>query len=417
MAKLSDKPLEFLYGLTKITSTAEKAIVEKENFSKISLDYCNKVCKTPCKNKEQVQLENRENLDLVIIQDHTPNPDKYKDSNQLSRIHFNIFKYLIDKHIKGCNWAVLNSLKCGPNKQDLKIKNVDIQRCSPYLRSELSRIKPKVILCTGTFSSKALGVDKSVYTNRGEIHNSDFGPVVHTLHPKSLLMLRQNASGQFWGPDYFSCLEKDIIKASEIIGGKQPSFSLLENIERVRREHITICETNEDVQRVVSLLLSMPKNRIISFDTETTGLDPWDQNAKLLCIQFGWLEEGIEKAAVIPLWHRENKTINPDKAWDEVVKVLLDPIFKVTHHGKFDIKYIYCTKGIRVQNVVFDTMLLLHELNSGIQGNYGLKRAAWDYMWDTGIAGYEDLLPSLSKEKEIEEDESIDEENISDISC
>lgn len=406
--KLQDQPLEFLYGQTIISSTSEKAIRSKEDFSTIKSEYCTKVCKFNCKDSGKANLvtEVKGTTDLVIIQDHPSTPDKWKDGRVLERNNYNVLKFLVDKHLPGCRWMVLNSLKCTPTGVSQKVKDADIQRCSPYLRSELARIAPRVILCTGTSSSKAIGLGKSVYTCRGEIHNSEFGPVVLTMHPKSLMMLRQNASGAMWGPDYLSCLELDLIKARDIVSGfKVPNFDLEGSIAKAKREDIFFCRNNDDVLNIVTKLLGFPHSKVISFDTETTGLDPWAPDAKLLCIQFGWIENSKEKAAVVPLWHRENKTIDPEFAWSEVSKVLLSEIPKVAHHGKFDVKYIFVTKGIRVVNMKFDTMLLLHELNSGIQGNYGLKRAAWDYMWDTGIAGYEDLLPSLSKEKEIEEDD------------
>lgn len=411
--KLIDLTLEELYSREKITPTVEKLIKLKDNFSGANETYCTKVCKY-CHKKivpgatalPDGERSSTGRIDMVILQDTWASPDTYKPGKTIDRIHNDIISYIIreiDPAFVSANWITLSVLKCQPTGKEEKVKDADLKRCSPYVLSELRRMNPKVILCLGTTASKILGCNKSVYSNRGEIVNSEFGPVVHSIHPKSLVMLRQNASGVMWGPDYYSCLKKDIEKAIRIAKGQvTPIFDLRGTIEYYRENRIQVCASIEEVRQAVQAIMELPDYYFISFDTETTGLDPFAADAKLLCIQFGHLveqEDGnqIATAVVIPLWHRENTTIDPDKAWAEVEKVLLSPNkIKISHNGKFDIKYISVTKGIRVVNAMFDTMLMLHEINSGIQGNYGLKRAAWDYMYDSGIAGYEDLLPALT---------------------
>ena len=423
--KLSDLTLEELYAKDKITPSVEKLIKIKDNFSTLNNRYCDRVCKycnkqinASCKvlpddGKVKGGGRGDSEVSLVIIQDTWSTPDIYKNSNQVDGLIRGIINFAVaelDKEFSvSGDFIILSSLKCVPVDRDEKVKDGDIKRCSPYLLSELERLKPKAILCLGTSTSKVLGCNKSVYSNRGEIVNSQYGPVVHTLHPRSLIMLRQNASGQMWGPDYYSCFKHDLGKAIKIAKGEvTPIFNLQGAVDYYRENRIEICDSIESVQNAVNRIHELPPESIISFDTETTGLDPFALDAKLLCIQFGWIERFEDyytaKAAVIPLWHRENKTVDPDLAWSYVSTILLSNRPKLAHNGKFDIKYIYTTKGVRVVNVAYDTMLLLHELNSGIQGNYGLKKAAWDYMYETGVAGYEDLLPSLTAEKDIEDD-------------
>jgi hypothetical protein len=79
------------------------------------------------------------------------------------------------------------------------------------------------------------------------------------------------------------------------------------------------------------------------------------------------------------------------------------------HNGKFDVLYIASTTGVRVRNLVLDTMLLLHDIDSGIQGCYSLKTAAWDWLPDLEFAGWDDLLPPLSKTKNEEEEQNEEE--------
>jgi hypothetical protein len=66
--------------------------------------------------------------------------------------------------------------------------------------------------------------------------------------------------------------------------------------------------------------------------------------------------------------------------------------------------------------MAFDTLLVLHSLDSGAQGTYSLKTAVWDIVPWTGLGGYEDLLPKLTKNapEEGEETEKDEEEVESD---
>jgi hypothetical protein len=50
-------------------------------------------------------------------------------------------------------------------------------------------------------------------------------------------------------------------------------------------------------------------------------------------------------------------------------------------------------------------MLMLHALDSGIQGCLSLKTAIWDWAPDLNIGGYEELLPKLTKIKKSEDEE------------
>jgi hypothetical protein len=220
-------------------------------------------------------------------------------------------------------------------------------------------------------------------------------------------MIRQSASGKFWSQDYFRVIVRDFVKAARLARGELTIPNLQDAIEFYVRNRIRFARTLDDVRDIVSQINALPERAIISFDTETTGLDPLAHDAKLLTIQFGWRDPATGQivAAVIPLWHRENTFLDPDAAWQLIAPLLLGDRPKVAHNGKFDILYIYWTTGVRVRKLMFDTLLILHALDSGAQGTYGLKVATWDILPDLGLGGYEDLLPKLTKIKEEDEDE------------
>lgn len=409
MPKLIDLPLKELYERPRITGAVEEAIIQKEDFSKIQPMYCQTICKLKCKqynDLEVVKLQEKP-VDVLIIQDHLALPDtKYgKTSFRIEHVNQTIIRGIISKTFeKTTSYKISNLLKCGVTEQDMvkgKAPSASVLlKCKPYLLSEIERYKPKVIISLTTTVTKALGLKKANTSNRGEIHYLESGiPVVITLHPKLTTMIRQNASGAMWGPDYWGVILRDFQKARSLLDKRLRPKGLDHGLSNAK-QRIFICTSIEAVKRAANELLKMGNTQTLSFDTETTGLDPWAPDAKLLTIQFGFkAPDGIYASIVVPLWHRKNKQYDAAEAWKMMEPILTSPnIKKVGHNAKFDILYIYATTGCRVQGLAYDTMLVLHNINSGIQGNYGLKMAVWDWIPETDLGGYEERLPKLSKD-------------------
>lgn len=416
--RIKDLPLNELYT-KKITGSVEAAIHEKENFSSIAPNYCEAVCKLKVKAYDRVILlkqlrPDEPPIDILIVQDHSAPKGKYdKRPDQQELIQRKIIEFVCQKAgFQGLNYRLVNLLKCGTSEQDFpkgKSPSVSVlNKCRPYVLDEIRRMKPRMIISLSTAVTKSLGLSKMSNTNnRGEIFNTDFEgtviPVLITLHPRVLTMIRQNASGVMWGNDYFNIIRRDFHKAVQVLTGKIKLLTLDEGISK-QKPHIKIARSIEDVQEITSEITSLPHGFIVSLDTETTGLDGMAPNAKLITIQFGWLDPKtrIYKAGVIPLWHRENKAYNADEAWKLVTPILLNKdILKILHNAKFDILYIYHTTGIRLEGFEVDTMLALHALDSGIQGCLSLKTAVWDHCLDLGLGGYEEKLPKLTKPKKV----------------
>ncbi len=410
MKKTIELTLQELYNKPKITASVEEAIRAKEDFSRIQFEYCSKVCKLKCKSFESVTIDTSP-VDVLIIQDHNAYNDGYKDGTRIEQTYRGIINILCQRNLKGLTYRVTNSVKCSIKEEDLtrgrKPPSTVVQsKCHPYLRREIELCQPKAIISLGTNSTKALGIPhKSNYTNRGEIVN---GNVVLTLHPKVTTMIRQNSSGKMWGSDYWSIIDNDFAKAGKIARGELIIPPLGQAIEQ-QKNFIEIARSIEDVRRFIDEINNLPSNKVISFDTETTGLDRYASDAKIICIQFGYRQtDGTKKALVIPLWHRENKAYNPDEAWHYVALVLESERPKIGHNAKYDILYVYVTTGVRVKNLIADTMLALHNLNSGVQGTYGLKDSIWDHLPDMGFGGYESLLPKLDKKEDEETEDELE---------
>lgn len=409
MAKLSTLDLDELYARPKKSKAVEIAIIAKENFTQINPRYCDNVCTLKCKTYSQNTLLTA-SVDILIIQDHQAPAGKFdRREGQQESIQKGVLDFVCrEAGFAGLTYRLVSLSKCKASNEDYPNGKPPTQtkltKCYPYLRQEILNSKPKVIISLGTAVTKAIGLNKHSNTgNRGEVAFSEFGPVVVTLHPKITTYIRQNARGSagMWGPDYLTVMIRDFKKAASLVRKElvYTPATLHESIKLIANEQIFVAKSIEQVREYYGWMTALPENQVVSFDTETNGLDPLATDARLLTIQFGWKDIATGKfiAIVIPLWHRKNDYYNPDEAWDIVSPWLTSPQPKVGHNAKFDILYIYWTKNIRVANVIFDTMLLLHSINSGVQGTYSLKMAAWDYLLDMGFAGYENDLGDLKK--------------------
>lgn len=415
--KVSEIPLEELYANPpkgKHTPSVMKQILLKEDFTQQRRSYCQNICHLPegekCLDKS-LRLRHTQ-FDVVVLQDFSYNEaqaNSFQSNEQMQAVIEGLIGKLAIAEFKGLKWVLLDVMKCRP--LDKKITDAKVRKCSPYIISELEQIKPKVVIVIGRSALKIVGSKASYSDRRGEIFEgfvqggassepTNFW-VVPTIHPKSTTYIRQNSVGKFWGPDYLSVIQKDFRKAARIAKGDltpQPD-TMRESIIRELYEsgQLFTCMTNEQVKEEAEKILALPPKAMLAFDTETTSLDSFALDAKLLTIQFCYRTGTGLRSVTFPLWHRENKETDPDMTWELMKKILLGPNPKFGHNTKFDCLFIRATTGVKVVNVFTDTMFLIHAHNSGIKGCYGLKKAVWDYLPESGLGGYEDALPKLTK--------------------
>lgn len=403
--------LEDLYA-KKITPSVEKAILLKEDFTIKAPNWCEKVCKLKNKNPPCNQLlVPTEVVDVLIIQDYKAfdEPRFKRRGEEVERSHRDVIAFLASTAFKETpdhprlTYALTNLLKCGLRKEDItKGKpptEAIMSKCRPYLLKEIELRKPKAIISLHTSVTKALGLKMTNYGNRGEIA----GIVVLTLHPRILLMLRQNASGKMWGPDYFRIILRDFRKAAGIARGEL-NVPTLEDAISAQLPFIRVAGNLDDVREFCKELTdAMEAGSVASYDTETTSLDPWGIDSKIILMQFGYRDqEGKVQALVFPMWHRDNTFYDPDEAFRFISPLLENPGYKkIGQNIKFDVLFTYACTGVRINGILFDTMLLQHHLDSGTQGCYSLKTAVSDYLPHLGLAKYETKLPGLTSKVNI----------------
>lgn len=403
-----DECYDRIEEMGKTTPSIVKRIQELEDFTKYNDRYIKLVCRTPGPTTYRLDMLEDE-VDILIVQNHFPFPEKRRTGPDQYYAHT---RQLASMMPKGTSYAITQLVKFAPKlfkkggKWFNKYTLTEMKGWAPYLFEEIERVKPKVIVAMGTEAIKVLGLPKrSVNGDRGGIHYSPLLgdiPIVITMHPKVLNMIRQNASGAMWGDDYYPVIRRDLHKAIGLVKGDIELRDLEEAVEEAAKNQITVCETLEDVRYWTDFLLKLGPKVFTSWDLETNSLDPWwrginrfeeEDEARILTSQVGYRrKDGTVHSIVIPLWHRENKGYDPDKAFEIHKEYLQSDSCKVGHNITFDITFLAVTTGVRLNGTILDTLLALHSLDSGIVGCYSLKTAVWDYLLESGFGGYEDLL-------------------------
>ena len=132
--------------------------------------------------------------------------------------------------------------------------------------------------------------------------------------------------------------------------------------------------------------------KIFAYDTETTGLVPWDEGAHIKCIQFSF---DPKVAYILPLNSWDHCT-----EWPLICGDLKDifedkKIGKIGQNIKFDNLWMKVTQDIDVKGTVWDTKIAEYLLLG--KGSTGLKDMAWRY---SRMGGFEKRLPDSPEKLE-----------------
>ena len=221
----------------------------------------------------------------------------------------------------------------GLNREEIFITNVicchpphnedptaqQIKACSSFLDAQITTVKPKKIMALGNIALKALTGHSGISTYRGKTFTLTYNnippiEVIPSFHPS---YVRRN-------PSYYPVLFIDLLRFK---GGNHKSIET----------HYQPIENMTSFRTLIRELLKSPE---ISFDIETTHLDPWT-GAKIICIGLsnkpGW-------AWCVPL---EGKWAPwTDKERTEIFRllgaVLSNPRIRiVAFNSLFDLKWMW----------------------------------------------------------------------------
>ncbi|MFA5188137.1 MAG: DNA polymerase I [Patescibacteria group bacterium] len=145
-------------------------------------------------------------------------------------------------------------------------------------------------------------------------------------------------------------------------GSTRLALSKAEGLTMTAGVNYQTIQTDKDLE---VFLTSLKKQKEFCFDTETTGLDPF--NSKLMGISFCW-QVGL--AYYLPIAEVKGEGLFEEIKINQAWLKKLSPIFadkkiaKIGHNLKFDSEMLI-NQGLEVNNLAFDTMIASYVLNPG----------------------------------------------------
>ena len=238
--------------------------------------------------------------------------------------------------------------------------------CRVYLDQEITKVQPKVIITLGGDALEALTGQTQMMKLAGKVFNvknknTGFSCQVFAgVHPSYIL---RNAG-------YKERALKHFENFGRTLRGEAP--------ERSPVKYITV----QTIEQFRKFMAQMRKQKIIVFDTETTGFD--FLNDRILCYSFSWKEN---TAVVLPLLGYKEAAIWTEEELAEIntalKEIYADPtIMWIAQNITFDSKFLK-TAEIECAGPIEDTMQLQALCDENAKDLQGLKAMA-DFYTDMG---------------------------------
>lgn len=237
------------------------------------------------------------------------------------------------------NYVITNIVKCRPpDNRDPKPE--EIKACRTYLNQELQSLGLKFVLTLGRFSSKSVLKKSKITLDHGQIVQMSGFEGMAAFHPAYTLR----------DPSKLPALQHDLKRLRKHLDGsleedKLPKYRIV---------------TRKTLSIFLEQFTAAPE---FSYDTETSGLFPFDHKGQIRCLSIGL--EGV--AWVLPLDMPGSPFQGRPKAISQVLGVLVDIAKKtdklaIAQNGKFDQHWMLETYETQFE-LDFDTMLASHVLD------------------------------------------------------
>ena len=278
-------------------------------------------CKTECPYKDIGNKLKGTHADIIVVIDAEKN--LLLTGDILSRL----ITYLVNSTNIDKNSIYFTSLyKCN---DDSKITKTKLKKCLPIFKTEVEILKPKYILSFGRqVTSTILGAN---YNYLSPVYSPELLTTLIPLFDASIYTENQTM--------YEETLA-EIIK-------------IIEEDKTVKRLPTKILLEEVDIIKYLDTLKTEP---LVAFDVETTGLDPFSPDTKLLSIAFATENVGI--SFPIDLKYKGMPLVNKSRILSQLNSLFQskDTIF-VGHNLKFDIKMLKNLGGINFTSNFMDTMI------------------------------------------------------------
>src|SRR5688572_8213079 len=140
--------------------------------------------------------EGAEGARLLIVGEQPGNSEDLEGAPFVGPSGRMLDRALVDAGIDRSTVYVTNVVKhfkwrrapSGKRRIHQKPDRAEVEACYPWLRAEVARIRPELIVCLGATAAQAvLGAGFRVTRQHGEVLDSELGPSLGTIHPSAVL--------------------------------------------------------------------------------------------------------------------------------------------------------------------------------------------------------------------------------------
>jgi len=278
-------------------------------------------CKTECPYKDIGDKLKDTHADIIVV------IDAEKTLLLTGDILSRLITYLVNSTNIDKDSIYFTSLyKCD---DDSKITKTKLKKCLPIFKTEVEILKPKYILSFGRqVTSTILGAN---YNYLSPVYSPELLTTLIPLFDSSIYTENQTMYEETLA-EIIKIIEED--KTAK----RLPTKILLEEVD------------------IINYLDTLKTEPLVAFDVETTGLDPFSPDTKLLSIAFATKNVGI--SFPIDLKYKGMPLVDKSRILSQLNSLFQskDTLF-VGHNLKFDIKMLKSLGGINFTSNFMDTMI------------------------------------------------------------
>jgi uracil-DNA glycosylase family 4 len=298
---------------------------------------------------------------------------------------------------------VTNACRCSIDKDHDSIKNTNlaVKTCRPYLETVIKKAKPKVIVTLGAVALQQVLGKKKLLENRGRFFWSEEFKcqVFCTVHPNYVL---RGSAPKFWEkPEQQRSMKENLlftdfsqVKAFLDTGDAKALETIAEDYKEGTKTSLDALFDKKGFDMVVHKHREdRGPRKIVAVDFETTGLNMFDPNIRVLSVSFC-----ATPGQPIVFFADKN-----GKLPAHVLKVLADPnITKIVASRPFDEVVSKLKLGVEIQGTIHDVLVMAHLIDENYV-KYSLETIADAYTPLKGIKslaeGQRGNLENLPREK------------------
>lgn len=240
---------------------------------------------------------------------------------------------------------ITNAVKCRPPENRAPTRE-ELASCQLFLKEELETVRPEFLVLLGVTAIRALTGDHkaSVAAYRGRrAWRIDGMKAIATYHPAATLGGRD--------PGKLDYLIQDLNRLSESSEWDEEQSGNLEILSGCPRK--------------------APSGPVVSLDLETTGLDWWNPDSRILCAAYAT--------------DKKVGTLTPEELPEFLELLAARDTILVGHNLKFDLAWLRAKLGFRWTARVWDTMVAAHMLDENDPvldlGGLSLRHTPFGVYW------------------------------------